>query len=103
MMKNQDLIRRLQEFPADLPIMFKVDQELTGRDDYTWMRGECTGIAVEEIFEFNDELIVDRDQMYDEVYNEPEKYGLNTEPSDKEIEAHLDAIRKIVLAVRVSP
>lgn len=102
-MKNQDLIRLLQEFPADLPIMFKVNQEITGCDDYAWMRGECTGIDVEEIFEFNDELIVDRDRMYDEVYDDPETYGLSPEPSDAEIEAHLDKIGKTVLAVRISP
>lgn len=101
---NSELIAKLAELPQDLPIMFKVAQEITGDDSFAWMRGECTGVSVEDIYPGDDDVIWDHDRMFDEVYDDPEKYGLSAECTDIEIEEYLRNNKKeTVIAIEVHP
>lgn len=102
-MTNKELQEKLSVFPADLPIMFKVDQELTGSDDFAWLRGEVSSVEVDEIYTLREEFLVDRDRMRDEINDEPLTFGLSEDATDDEVEAWLDKKREIVLAVRVTP
>ncbi len=103
-MKNDELIKKLSELPRDLTIMFKVAQEITGYEDFGWMRGDCTGVSVEDLYEGDDDMIWDRDRMFDEVYDDPEKYGLQIECTDSEIEEFISKKKKeTVIAIEVHP
>ena len=103
-MKNHELIAKLKKLPQNLPIMFKVAQEITGCDDYTWMCGECTGVKVEDIYDISDEIIGDFDYMFDRVNDDPCNYGLPQEATFEQVTEYIEKNKKqTVVAIYVSP
>ena len=103
-MKNREFIAKLKELPDDLPIMFKVAQEITGCDDYSWMRGECTGAQVEDIYEISDERIGDFEEMYCHVNDDPCTYGLPQDATEEQVIDYIEKNKKqTVIAINVSP
>lgn len=103
-MKNSDLIAKLNTPPKDLPIMFKVGQELTGYDNFAWMRGECTNVEVIDIYPSSEEHILDYQGMFDLVNDDPEDYGLSKDATDEDIEEYIDKHKKeTVIAIDVWP
>ena len=103
-MKNSDLIKRLSEMPNDLPIMFKVSQEIIGHDEFAWVRGECVSVSVEDLYTGDDGEIWDYAQIFDDVNDDPAKYGLSEDIGDWEIEDYLEKYKKeTVISVEVHP
>lgn len=104
-MKNEDLIKRLQTFPANLPIMFKVDQDLTGSDTFSWMRGEVGNIEVTEVYEdkCTEGFLVERDTLLERVNDDPEAYGLEQDATEADMETYADKIKETVIAIHVRP
>ena len=103
-MINLDLMKKLSELPEDIPVIFKVSQEITGYDDFAWVRGECVGVSVHDLYHGDDDEIWDRERMFEDVYDYPEKYGLNKDAGDAEIDNYIDKNKKeTVIAIEVHP
>ena len=78
-MLNHELIKQLQQHPADLPILMKISQELQGlEDNFSWMRGEVYNVFQEELYldprQGEGGGYVNRDQLSDAIDNDPEAY-----------------------------
>lgn len=103
-MLNSEFIEALAKLPQDLPVIFKVAQEITGYENFSWMRGECTGVSVENLYQGDDDEYWDHDRMFDEVNDDPEKYGLSKDATDADVENYIDLHKKeTVIAVQVNP
>lgn len=78
-MNNQELVQKLSAFPFDLPVMMKVDQDITGMgDSYTWMRGEPSKVYEENLYldpkQGDDGAYTDRDSLDDRIDLDPADY-----------------------------
>lgn len=83
-MNNEELQLELQKHDKTLPIWYKVDQEITGNDDYGWMRGGIGRVYTEEIFldtrQGEGGSYVTRDRLGDHIDNDPELYLEDYDP-----------------------
>lgn len=78
-MNKQELIQKLSALPPGLPVMMKVDQDITGMGDlYVWMRGEPSKVYVEDLYldprQGDDGAYTDRDSLDDRIDLNPDDY-----------------------------
>lgn len=102
---GKDLIQILSELPNDLPVMFKIDQDICGNGDFSWMRGNFLKAEVETIYlNNNEDEYWDYDRIIDEVYENPGTYGLSDDITENDAKTYVDTKRgETVISVTVVP
>jgi hypothetical protein len=108
-MKKSELQNRLAELP-DHPVIFIVEQDMSIDDDYVWMQGEPKKVYVGDFYldthnarkGFDGEY-VDREEMRERVFDDPQSYGLTQNATKYEVEEYLDRIKETYVVIEVHP